>query len=320
MSELTSVLVVGGTGRTGALLVRRLCTDPGYRVAVLARDPAKAAALQASQWPAPVRVVQGDLSDVRAWEAELRGVDVVATAVSCGVRTRDAPLAALGLAPEPPSFANLPRRIDNEGIAALCDAAAAHGVRRIVAVTTASTATPWSLAAVFLNLACMASVKHKFEGEQAIRKSGLDFAVVRPFGLIDIDDAAAADADEAEAEAVCAGAGAGAAGTGLRGIEWSQGRTEGTRKRIPRADVARLCHEAMGRPPGDRLTFECWGTEAHANGLPWGELRQEAAGGAVEGVDHDPAIAAGGALLMGVGALSLAGAARGLSALLRRLR
>ena len=264
---------------------------------LLARDLAKAQELQARDWPKPVRVVQGDLGDVDAWSSELRGVDAVATAVSCGVRTRESPLAALGLASPPASWRNVPERIDSAGVSDLCSAAVENGVPRIVAVTTASTATPWSLAAVFLNLACVGSVKWKFEGEQAIRRSGLEFAIIRPFGLTD---------EEGPAHA--------AYETG-KGIEWSQGRTEGTRKRIPREDVAQLCHEALLRPRGERATFECWATDRHQQRLPWHELRQEQAGQEVQGVNHDPAIQAGCAVVLGACGLTLAG----MSTLTRRM-
>ena len=61
----------------------------------------------------------------------------------------------------------------------LAAAAKAQGVRRMVAVTTASAGTPWAPAAIFLNAIHSFSVKHKFAGEQAIRASGLDYIVLR---------------------------------------------------------------------------------------------------------------------------------------------
>merc|ERR1711965_795466 len=109
----------------------------------------------------------------------------------------------------------------------LCTAARAADVKRMVCVTTASTGTPFSAAAIFLNSVAAMSVKNKFLGEQAVRRSGLDYVIVRPFGL---QDTAPLGGD-----------------TGL-GISWTQGRTEGTRKRIPRADVAAICHEALSLP------------------------------------------------------------------------
>ena len=291
----TTVLVIGGTGRTGAHLVRRLCSDPATSVIVLARDTAKAAALQDTAWPAPVRVIEGDLGDVDSWASHLAGVDQVVTAVSCGVRTFADPLGVLGVTRPP---ANMPQRIDGEGIARLCDAAAAHGVRRIVAVTTASTGTPWSPPAVFLNLIAAGSVKWKFYGEQAIRRSGLDYVIVRPFGLLDTLPLGG--------------------DTGL-GIEYSQGKTEGTRKRIARADVAALCHEALRQPRGTRTSFECWTSSEHTRRLPWGQLRAEPPG-SVADVDHDSAVAMAAAGVVGGCALTLAGLGRGGLALLRRLR
>jgi nucleoside-diphosphate-sugar epimerase len=291
----TTVLVVGGTGRTGAHLVHRLCADPSFQVIVLARDAAKAAVLQETSWPAPVRVIEGDLGDVDAWASHLAGVDQVVTAVSCGVRTFSDPLGVLGVTRPP---ANMPQRIDGEGIGRLCDAAAAHGVRRVVAVTTASAGTPWSAPAVFLNAIAAGSVKWKFAGEQAIRRSGLDYVIVRPFGLL---DTAPLGGD-----------------TGL-GVEHSQGKTDGARKRIPRADVAALCHEALRQPAGTRTSFECWATDAHARRLPWARLRAEPPG-SVADVDHDAAVAVAAAVLVGAGGLAVAGLGRGGRALLRLLR
>ena len=90
-TEKETILVVGGTGRTGSHLVRRLCDDEQrrFRVAVLARDPAKASLLKETSWKGcddQVEVIEGDLGDVKAWEHRLRGVSQIATAVSCGVR------------------------------------------------------------------------------------------------------------------------------------------------------------------------------------------------------------------------------------------
>ena len=113
----------------------------------------------------------------------------------------------------------------DDGIAQLAHAAKAHGVRRFVAVTTASAGSPWSPAALFLNLIHHGSVKEKWRGEQAVRGSGLDYVIIRPYGL---------GTD-------------GPPPPGARGIEWTQGRETagGSSRRIHRDDVATLCHEAL---------------------------------------------------------------------------
>merc|ERR1711862_500082 len=157
----------------------------------------------------------------------------------------------IGLKPLP---ANMPQHVDFEGIAQLATAAKEHGVKRIVAVTTASTGSPWAPAAIFLNSVCFMSVKWKFFGEQAIRESGLDYVIIRPFGLVDTPLG-----KETE-----------------MGIDCSQSPTSGMSRRIPREDVASLCHEAL-RTPSTRTTFECWSTPAHKEPLPWHHLKPDSA-------------------------------------------
>lgn len=125
-----------------------------------------------------MRSQEGDLTDVAAWEDRLADVSQIVTAVSCGMHTD--PAVVLGVrAPAAP----LPCDVDGDGIARLADAAKAHGVRRWVAVTTASAGSPWSPAALFLNAYHSFSVREKWRGEQAIRASGLEYVIVRPYGL-----------------------------------------------------------------------------------------------------------------------------------------
>mmetsp|Transcript_56564 Transcript_56564/g.183909 ORF Transcript_56564/g.183909 Transcript_56564/m.183909 type:complete len:302 (-) Transcript_56564:17-922(-) len=298
---LDRVLVVGGSGRTGARLVRRLCADPTLEVKVLARDPAKAArVLEQEGRPASssssgaggaVEIVQGDMLNLDAWAHILDDVDVIVTAVSCGLRTD--PLVLLGLRPAP---ANLPHVVDADGIAQLARAAREHGVKRIVAVTTASTGTPWSFAAMFLNSLCYMSVKWKFAGEQAIRESGVDYVIIRPFGLMDTPVG-----EE----------------TGL-GVEFSQGKTEGTRRRIAREDVARLCHEAL-RCPTSRSTFECWNSASSDRLFPWTRLKPDSAG-KLEDVNHNIAVATFVAGIGGASALTAVSVASVTRRLLRFVR
>ena len=276
------VLIVGGTGRTGRKLVHKLCEDPRIsEVTAIVRDPVKAQHCFGADHE-KINIVEGDLTDVGAWEARLDGVSQVVTAVSCGLSTDW--LVVLGVKdPESP----LPSDVDGDGITQLAHAAKAHGVERFVAVTTASAGSPWSLAAMFLNLIHHGSVQEKWRGEQAIRSSGLDYIILRPYGL---------GQDVAPPP-------------GARGIEWSQGRTSGARRRIPRDDVATLCHEALLLDKtARRTTFECWASEEHARPMDWSALRPDPPGPLPE-VDHRTATAValcgtlllGGAALRGVG-------------------
>ena len=54
----------------------------------------------------------------------------------------------------------------------------------MVAVTTASARQPWSPAALFLNAYHQMAVRAtEWEGERAIRDSGLEYVILRPYGL-----------------------------------------------------------------------------------------------------------------------------------------
>jgi uncharacterized protein YbjT (DUF2867 family) len=261
------VLVVGGTGRTGRRLVHRLLEDP--RIAevttvVRSADKAQLVLGHEQEHEDRLNIVVGDLTDVGAWADKLDGVSQIVTAVSCGLSTDPAVVLGARESPSP-----LPADVDGDGIAQLATAAKEHGVQRFVAVTTASAGSPWSPAAIFLNLYHHGSVMEKWRGEQAIRSSGLDYVIIRPFGLgHDVPPP-----------------------PGARGIEWSQGRTSGARRHIPRDDVATLCHEALLLDNGEirRTTFECWATNEHARPMAWSELRQDPPG-PLPPVDHAAAV------------------------------
>ena len=284
------VLVVGATGRTGRRIVQRLAADPGIEVSALARD-ADRAQLVLGDDDGSVDVILGDLHDVDAWAPRLEGVSAVVAAVSCGASTD--PWVALGVRPAPP---DLPHTTDYEGIAKLAAAAEAHGVRRFVAVSTAAAGAPWSPGALFLNLTRHGAAKCKWLGEQAVRSTGLDYVVIRPHGL-------GPDAPQPAVAAPAAPA---------RGIEFAQPgeRTPTARTkpaRMPRDELARLCHEAVAAPPGvaSRATVDVWPTAAHSRPMPWGGLRSDPPGRLAE-LDHDMPMAVG----LGGAALAAAAVAR----------
>lgn len=74
------IAVLGGTGRTGRLVVAELLRR-GHDVVALARDPAPAGL------PEPVQVVQGDVRDEAALRTLVQGVDAVVSAL--GPRSGD---------------------------------------------------------------------------------------------------------------------------------------------------------------------------------------------------------------------------------------
>ena len=120
------VLVVGGTGRTGRRLVRRLTDDPRVDVVVVARDPVKASSLfprerggTGSGAGVGVEVVKGDLLDVGGWKDALEGCTCVVTGVGAGARGAGGLLDLLGLGSlVTPS--NSPEAVDYKGIGCVC--------------------------------------------------------------------------------------------------------------------------------------------------------------------------------------------------------
>lgn len=68
------VLVIGATGLTGRLLLRRLL-DGGYEVTAFARNPADVAITHDR-----LRTVKGDARDLASLERATEGQDAVATA------------------------------------------------------------------------------------------------------------------------------------------------------------------------------------------------------------------------------------------------
>ncbi len=65
------ILVTGGTGTSGADIVREL-SSRGVKFRALARNPAKADDVRLPG----VEIVQGDMSNARSLEGPLAGVDV----------------------------------------------------------------------------------------------------------------------------------------------------------------------------------------------------------------------------------------------------
>ncbi|SNS46027.1 NAD(P)H-binding [Geodermatophilus saharensis] len=147
---MSTSLVVGGSGRTGRRVVERLLAA-GRPVAVLSRRPRPAAG---------VRTIVGDLDDPATWPAALADVDGVVVCVG------------------PPHDAAGAETVVHRGVAALAAAAAERDLR-VVLVSQIYVTRPQAHPA-------MAHVTEaRARGEQALRASGADPAVVRPGWLTD---------------------------------------------------------------------------------------------------------------------------------------
>lgn len=141
------ILVAGGTGTLGSRIVGRLVAD-GTPIRVLTRSAERAAAL------AGVDVAIGDVRNLTSLSSAMRGVHTVVSAVQ-------------GFAGVEPGGA---KAVDRDGNQNLVRAAVEAEVRRFVLVS-ATGAAPDSA----LDLR-----RFKFEAEQAVRASGLEWCIVRP--------------------------------------------------------------------------------------------------------------------------------------------
>lgn len=128
---------------------------------------------------------------------------------------------------------NKPEVIDYGAVRDLATAAAKAKVKQIVLVSSMGVTDPNApLNKMFDNI-----LLWKFKGEEAVRASGVPYTIVRPGGLS--NDAG-----------------------GQRQIKLMQGDPRGAGGRIPRADVAAICVNALGRRDAERRTFEVVSDEA----------------------------------------------------------
>jgi NADH dehydrogenase len=143
------ILLAGGTGHLGPALVERLAAG-GMQVRILSRRPARAGA---PLLPAGVELVSGDVRIASSLVPALAGVETVISAVT-------------GFGPG----GDGPREVDLRGNRNLIEAAAAAGVKHFILVSIhgASLDHPMEL------------YRAKFMAENALRKSPLEWTIVRP--------------------------------------------------------------------------------------------------------------------------------------------
>jgi uncharacterized protein YbjT (DUF2867 family) len=201
------VAVAGATGRTGKLVVEQLVAR-GYKVRALVRDPATAQ----GKLPAGVEVVAGDVRDPKQLAAGFKGAKYAIVSIGAS----GGPKADAG---------GTPQDIDNRGVANAAQAAKAAGIAHLVLVSSSAVTQSATYPQAFMRPILAA----KFEGEQALRASGVPYTIVRPGGLVDEPG-------------------------GRLPVQFAQGDT--TTGRIPRADVATACIESLGRKDAFGRTAE----------------------------------------------------------------
>jgi len=155
-------LIAGATGKTGRIIVQMLL-DRGVKPRILVRDKDLAQNLFGDQ----VEIILGD---VRQPGSLLPAVDSVDTLISTiGANT--------------PVGKNCPKRVDYEGVTNLIHAAKESGIQRFILVSSISVTQPNHPMNCFGKI-----LEWKLKGENALRESGLSYAIIRPGGLVNSSD------------------------------------------------------------------------------------------------------------------------------------
>jgi uncharacterized protein YbjT (DUF2867 family) len=167
------ILVLGGTGRTGQLVIDE-ALKRGAQVVALVRRPQAL-----TRTDARLTVVAGDPSSANDVAGAMKGCDAVISALNNN-RTSDAPWA------KPVSPAGFMAGVMRNVLAA----ANAQGVRRVVLMSAAGAGDsfddmPW----IMRWLVRKTNLGHTFrdhdEQEALLKASGLDWTILRPVGLHD---------------------------------------------------------------------------------------------------------------------------------------
>lgn len=160
MGQHNGILILGATGRTGRLLVEQLIAR-GESVTALVRDRGAARATLGEE----VRLVVGDLRRPRAIaEAALGCSRIVFVAAAHGGVGR-----------------GTPREIDYGAVRTLVEMLHPDSVERVVLLSSAAVTQPEHPH----NCTFDSVLKWKLRGEEALRRSGLPYTIVRALGLRD---------------------------------------------------------------------------------------------------------------------------------------
>ena len=155
------VLVAGASGRSGSAAMKLLDAQ-GYELRALTTNRARAVQRHGEQWP----WMEVDVRDRSAVFAAMEGVDYVICAI--GTRVLDGP--------QGPEF------VDFGGVVNLVDAAVEAGVRHFVLVSSAAAGPHRERS----RMQRFARARHwKTLGENHLKRSGLNYTVVGPSGLLD---------------------------------------------------------------------------------------------------------------------------------------
>jgi uncharacterized protein YbjT (DUF2867 family) len=199
---MSTIAIAGGHGKI-ALILGRLLAERGDTARGLIRNPDQADDLRA----VGIEPVIADLESESDIASAIRGTDAVVFAAGAGPGSGDA----------------RKKTVDLGGAVKLIEAAKAEGVSRYLIVSSmGADKAPEDGAEGF-----GAYLQAKFEADEAVRASGLDYTVVRPGGLTDDP------------------------GTGLVQIAEDTGRGK-----VPRADVAAVFVACLDTPSTIGQSFD----------------------------------------------------------------
>jgi uncharacterized protein YbjT (DUF2867 family) len=189
--DVKKVVVAGATGQTGRRVLERLADQPGLSVVAGVRNVDKAAkSLEESSTVVRGAMVQ-KVASVDTSSVELKHLDVVKDSVDQLATTlegADALVICTGFIPGNPLKMNEEaHKVDNVGTCHLVDAAKQAGVKKVVMVSSILTnGRNWGQekSPGFIVTNAFGNVlDEKIQAENYLRKSGLDYTIVRPGGL-----------------------------------------------------------------------------------------------------------------------------------------
>jgi uncharacterized protein YbjT (DUF2867 family) len=158
-----TIVVAGATGRTGKVVVDLLKAE-GVKVRAFSRNIEKAKAeVQGVEW------IAADVKDPKSIKGIAKGADRMVIALGSN-SFRDK--------------SNKPELVDNKGVALLTDEAKAAGVKHVVLVSSVGVTTTKPGSTEFENIMYNVMTS-KLEGENYLRKSGVNYTILRPMGLWD---------------------------------------------------------------------------------------------------------------------------------------
>lgn len=228
------ILVVGAAGKVGQRVVKRL-SDSGAGVVALCRDVADARAVALGKLPG-VTVASCDLMDVRGLINLAAGCSAV---IDVHGKTRFTKLEDFlppwkFVSDKPPDDPTHPYYVNGVGVENLVRAAKTAGCQKFVLLTGLSLFfSPYDPVSILFNLLLSLSSRYKWVSENAVRRSGLDYTILRPGELSEENTRPS--------------------GTGIR---LARGPLTAANK-LPRADVADLCITALTHPSAAFSTLAC---------------------------------------------------------------